>query len=157
MALRNIRYVGDDILTKTCKPVREVTDKIRTLVEDMLETMYEAQGVGLAAPQVGIRKRIVVIDVTEEQDSPIILINPEIIESDGSQTGGEGCLSVPNKIGQVTRPDYVKVKAYNLDMEEIVLEGEGLLARAFCHEIDHLDGILYLDKMEGELQDVREE
>ncbi len=157
MALRNIRYVGDDILTKTCKPVREVTDKIRTLVEDMLETMYDAQGVGLAAPQVGIRKRIVVIDVTEEQDSPIILINPEIIESDGSQTGGEGCLSVPNKIGQVTRPDYVKVKAYNLDMEEIVLEGEGLLARAFCHEIDHLDGILYLDKMEGELQDVREE
>ena len=157
MALRNIRYVGDDILTKTCKPVREVTNKIRTLVEDMLETMYDAQGVGLAAPQVGIRKRIVVIDVTEEQDSPIILINPEIIESDGSQTGGEGCLSVPNKIGQVTRPNYVKVKAYNLDMEEIVLEGEGLLARAFCHEIDHLDGILYLDKMEGELQDVREE
>lgn len=157
MALRNIRYVGDDILTKTCKPVHEVTDKIRTLVEDMLETMYDAQGVGLAAPQVGVRKRIVVIDVTEEQDNPIILINPEIIESDGSQTGGEGCLSVPNKVGQVTRPNYVKVKAYNLDMEEIVLEGEELLARAFCHEIDHLDGILYMDKMEGELQDVRQD
>lgn len=157
MALRNIRYVGDDILTKTCKPVNEVTDKIRTLVEDMLETMYDAEGVGLAAPQVGIRKRIVVIDVTEEQDSPIILINPEIIDSSGSQTGGEGCLSVPNKVGQVTRPNYVKVKAYNLDMEEIILEGEGLLARAFCHEIDHLDGILYMDKMEGELQDVRQD
>lgn len=157
MALRNIRYEGDEILTKKCKTVKEVTDKVRVLVEDMLDTMYDAQGVGLAAPQVGVLKRIVVVDVTEEQNQPIVLINPEIVDSDGSQTAGEGCLSIPNKVGQVTRPNYVKVKAYNLDMEEFFVEGEELLARAFCHEIDHLDGILYIDKVEGDLQDVEQE
>ena len=117
----------------------------------MLDTMYEAMGVGLAAPQVGILKRIVVIDVGE---GPIILINPEILETSGEQTGEEGCLSVPGKSGQVTRPDYVKVRALNEEMEETELEGTGLLARAFCHEIDHLDGKMYVDLVEGELHDV---
>ena len=120
----------------------------------MLDTMYEALGVGLAAPQVGVLKRIVVIDVGE---GPIVLINPEIIETSGEQSGEEGCLSVPGKSGMVTRPDYVKVRALNEDMEEIELEGEGLLARAFCHEIDHLDGKMYVDLVEGELHDVNYE
>ena len=116
--------------------------------------MYEALGVGLAAPQVGVLKRIVVIDVGE---GPIVLINPEIIETSGEQSGEEGCLSVPGKSGMVTRPNYVKVRALNEDMEEIELEGEGLLARAFCHEIDHLDGKMYVDLVEGELHDVNYE
>ena len=124
------------------------------LINDMLDTMYEALGVGLAAPQVGVLKRIVVIDVGE---GPIVLINPEIIETSGEQSGEEGCLSVPGKSGLVTRPDYVKVRALNEDMEEIELEGEGLLARAFCHEIDHLDGKMYVDLVEGELHDVNYE
>ena len=117
----------------------------------MLDTMYVAIGVGLAAPQVGVLKRIVTIDVGE---GPILLINPEIIETSGEQTGEEGCLSVPGKSGVVTRPNYVKVRAFDGDMKEIVLEGEGLLARAFCHEIDHLDGHLYVEKVEGELEDM---
>ena len=119
--------------------------------------MYEAYGVGLAAPQVGILKRIVTIDVSEEGDQPLILINPEIIETSGSQTGGEGCLSVPGKNGTVTRPNYVKVKALNENMEEVIYEGEGLLARAFCHEIDHLDGHLYTEIVEGPLRNNSEE
>ena len=139
MALRNIRTIGDEVLQKECKPVKEVTERIHELINDMLETMYEADGVGLAAPQVGILKRIVTIDVGE---GPIVLINPEILETSGSQTGNEGCLSVPGKFGIVTRPDYAKVKAVNEDMEEFVLEGTGLLARAICHECDHLDGRL---------------
>ena len=151
MAIRKIRTMGDKILTKKCRQVEEVTPRIRQLVEDMLDTMYDACGVGLAAPQVGVLKRIVVIDVGE---GPLILINPEILEASGEQTGEEGCLSVPGKSGQVTRPDYVKVKALNEDMEEIELEGTGLLARAFCHEIDHLDGKMYVDLVEGELHDV---
>jgi peptide deformylase len=113
--------------------------------------MYDACGVGLAAPQVGILKRLVVIDVGE---GPIVMINPEIIESDGSQTGDEGCLSLPGKAGQVTRPDYVKARAYNENMELYEIEGEGLLARAICHELDHLDGHMYVEKVEGELHDV---
>lgn len=117
----------------------------------MFDTMYDAMGVGLAAPQVGVLKRIVTIDVGE---GPILLINPEIIETSGEQTGEEGCLSVPGKSGVVTRPNYVKVRAFDEDMKEIVLEGEGLLARAFCHEIDHLDGHLYVEKVEGELEDM---
>ena len=153
MALRTIRIQGDPVLTKVCRPIPEVTDRIRTLAEDMLETMYEANGVGLAAPQVGILKRMVVIDIGDGQ-GPFIMINPEIIESDGEQTGDEGCLSVPGMSGQVTRPDHVKVKALNEDMEEVVYEGEGLLARAFCHELDHLDGHMYMEKVEGELHDV---
>ena len=153
MALRTIREYGDEVLTRRCKEVKEVTPRIRELVEDMLETMYEANGVGLAAPQVGILKRIVVIDVSPEADSPIIMINPEILETDGEQTGYEGCLSLPGKSGVVTRPNYVKAKAYDLDMNEYVIEGEELLARAICHELDHLDGHMYVEKVEGELVD----
>ena len=152
MAIRNIREIGDPILEKECKPVKEMTPRIRELIEDMLDTMYEANGVGLAAPQVGILKRIVVIDVTGED--PYVLINPEIIEVDGEQTGPEGCLSVPGKSGIVTRPNYVKAKALDVNMHPYEIEGEELLARAICHELDHLDGKLYVDKVEGELQDV---
>ena len=152
MALRTIRVEGDPVLTKISRPVDKMTPRIQDLITDMLDTMYEAMGVGLAAPQVGILKRIVVIDVG---DGPIILINPEIIEKSGEQTGDEGCLSVPGMSGQVTRPDHVKVKALNEDMEEVVYEGEGLLARAFCHELDHLDGHMYVEKVEGELHDVQ--
>lgn len=153
MALRNIRTIGDPVLEKKAKPVLEMSEKIKTLIGDMLDTMYEAQGVGLAAPQVGILRRIVVIDASAEGDQPIVLINPEILETDGSQTGGEGCLSVPGKSGIVTRPNYVKVKALNEQMEEIIVEGEELLARALCHEIDHLEGELYVNLVEGELID----
>ena len=150
MALRTIRVQGDPILNKVCRPITEVTPKIRTLAEDMIETMYEANGVGLAAPQVGILKRIVVIDVGDGQ-GPYVMINPEILETSGEQTGDEGCLSVPGMAGQVTRPNYVKVKAMNEDMEEVIYEGTELLARAFCHEIDHLDGKMYTDLVEGDL------
>jgi len=152
MATRNIREAGDKVLNKISKEVKEVDKKLLTLIEDMLDTMYEASGVGLAAPQVGILKRIVVIDVSSEGDTPIILINPVIVETEGEQTGDEGCLSLPGKIGTVTRPNYAKVKAYNEKMEEIVVEGTELLARALCHEIDHLDGVLYPDRMIGELR-----
>ena len=155
MAIRNIRTIGDPILEKVCKEVKEMTPRTRELIDDMFETMYEANGVGLAAPQVGVLKRIVVIDVTGED--PIVLINPRIMETSGEQTGGEGCLSVPGKSGVVTRPNYVKVKAYDRDMNPTELEGTELLARAFCHEIDHLDGHLYVEKVEGELADVEEE
>ena len=151
MAIRKIRELGDEVLTKPCKEVTKMTLRTKILINDMLDTMYEAMGVGLAAPQVGILKRIVTIDIGEE---PIVLINPEILETSGEQTGEEGCLSVPGKAGLVTRPNYVKVKALNEDMEEIVLEGEELLARAFCHEIDHLDGKMYVDLVEGGLHDV---
>ena len=151
MAIREIRTMGDEVLTKVCKEVKMMTPRTAILIEDMLDTMYEAQGVGLAAPQVGVLRRIVVIDVGE---GPIILINPEILETSGEQAGDEGCLSVPGKAGCVTRPDYVKVKALDENMEEVVYEGEGLLARAFCHEIDHLDGHLYVEKVEGEIHDV---
>lgn len=154
MALRNIRIMGDRVLEKTCRPVENVTPRIRQLVGDMLETMYDAYGVGLAAPQVGILKRIVVIDTDGE--NPHILINPEILETSGEQTGYEGCLSLPGKSGIVTRPDYVKVRALDLDMQPFELEGEGLLARAICHECDHLDGILYTSKVEGELKNNEE-
>ena len=151
MAIRKIREMGDDVLTKVCKEVEKVTPRTKVLIDDMFDTMYDAMGVGLAAPQVGVLKRIVTIDVGE---GPILLINPEIIETSGEQTGEEGCLSVPGKSGVVTRPNYVKVRAFDEDMKEIVLEGEGLLARAFCHEIDHLDGHLYVEKEEGELEDM---
>lgn len=150
MAIRKIREIGDEVLTKPCKEVTKMSLRTKMLIDDMLDTMYEAMGVGLAAPQVGILKRIVVIDVGE---GPIVLINPQIVETDGEQTGEEGCLSVPGKSGVVTRPDYVKVKALDEDMKEIEMEGNGLLARAFCHEIDHLDGKMYVDLVEGELHD----
>lgn len=152
MAIRKIREIGDSVLNKTCKEVTEITDRTRVLIDDMFDTMYEAQGVGLAAPQVGILKRIVVIDTTGED--PIVLINPVILETDGEQVGHEGCLSVPGKSGIVTRPDYVKVEAYDEDMEKFTIEGTELLARALCHEIDHLDGHLYVEKVEGDLVDV---
>lgn len=148
MAIRTIRTEGDPVLTKKCRPVEEMTPRILELTQDMLDTMYEEMGVGLAAPQVGILKRIVVIDVG---DGPLVLINPEIVETSGEQTGDEGCLSVPGMSGQVTRPNYVKVKALDINMEEQEYEGEGLLARAFCHELDHLDGKLYTELVEGEL------
>lgn len=153
MALRNIREMGDPVLEKKSKEIKEVTPKILELIDDMLDTMYEAGGVGLAAPQVGMLKRLVVIDCSPEGDQPLILINPEILETSGEQTGYEGCLSLPGKSGIVTRPNYAKVKAYNENMEEIIVEGEELLARALCHEIDHLDGHMYVEKVEGDLVD----
>ena len=153
MAIRNIRVQGDRVLTKVCRPVEEMTDKISTLIGDMFDTMYDACGVGLAAPQVGILKRIVVIDVGDGE--AYCLINPEIVETSGSQTGDEGCLSVPGKAGQVTRPDHVVVRALDENMEPVEVTGEGLLARALCHECEHLDGILYVEHVEGELHDVR--
>ena len=152
MAIRQIRFDGDDILRKKCKEVKEMTDRTRTLIDDMFDTMYEANGVGLAAPQVGILKRIVVIDV--DYENPYVLINPVIVERDGEQTGDEGCLSIPGKVATVTRPNHVICKCLNEDMEEIEIEGEGLLARAICHELDHLDGILYKDVADGPLHDV---
>ena len=150
MAIRNLRYEGDPILRKTSKEVKEVTPKIRELIDDMLETMYEANGVGLAAPQVGVLKRIVVIDVGE---GPLVMVNPQVVKTSGSQTGDEGCLSVPGKAGTVTRPDEVTVRFMGEDGERYELEGRELLARAICHECDHLDGKLYIDIVEGELHD----
>lgn len=154
MALRQIRFDGDDILRKKCKEVKEVNDRTLTLIDDMLETMYDANGVGLAAPQVGILKRIVVIDVeySEEYDSSIVMINPVIIEKSGEQTGDEGCLSLPGLVAEVTRPDHVICRYFNEEMEEVEIEGEGLLARAICHELDHLDGVLYKDVANGPLR-----
>ena len=149
MAIRTIREYGDEVLTRVCKEVKESTPRIKELVNDMFETMYEANGVGLAAPQVGILKRLVVIDTTGED--PHVLINPQILKTDGEQTGYEGCLSLPGKSGVVTRPNYVRVRAYDRNMEVYELEGTELLARAICHELDHLDGHMYVDMVEGEL------
>ncbi len=157
MALRTIRKMGDEILTKPCREITEMKHRTKVLIRDMLDTMYESNGVGLAAPQVGILKKVVVIDVSEEGDCPLVLINPEILELSGEQTDQEACLSVPGVSGAVTRANYAKVKAYNEDMQEIIIEGEGLLARALQHEIDHLSGILYVSKVEGELQPVPQE
>ncbi len=151
MALRTIRIMGDEVLTKKCREISLMTPRIKQLIGDMQDTMYEAGGVGLAAPQVGILKRLVVIDVGE---GPIVLINPQILETSGEQTGDEGCLSLPGKAGQVTRPNYVKVRALDEKMQEFELEGTELLARAICHELDHLDGHMYVEKVEGELHDV---
>lgn len=151
MAIRQIRVQGDEVLEKVCRPVKEITPRIATLIEDMIDTMYEYDGVGLAAPQVGILRRIAVIDIGE---GPIVLVNPEVVETSGEQTGEEGCLSLPGKSGQVTRPNYAKVRAFNENMEEYEVEGEELLARALLHEIDHLDGHMYTEKVEGGLHDV---
>ena len=151
MALRLIRELGDPVLGKKAKAVKEMTPKLSQLIEDMKETMYDSDGVGLAAPQVGMLKRIVVIDVSEEQDQPIVMINPEIVEQDGEQTGWEGCLSVPGKSGQVTRPNHVIAKALDENMQAFTVEGEGLLARAICHELDHLEGHMYVELVEGKL------
>ncbi len=157
MAIRNIREIGDSVLTKISKEVTEVDNKLLTLIDDMLDTLYDANGVGLAAPQVGILKRVVVIDVSEEGNDPIILINPVILKTDGQQIGDEGCLSIPGKIGTVMRPNYVKVRAFDRKMKEFELEGTELLARALCHEIDHLNGELYVDKVMGDVRNVYEE
>jgi peptide deformylase len=154
MALRTIRFQGDPVLTKQCKEITKVTEKIRTLIDDMLETMYEANGVGLAAPQVGILKRVVVMDCGE---GAIVMINPEILETSGEQTGDEGCLSLPGKAGQVTRPNYVRARFMNEDMEECEIEATELLARCICHELDHLDGHMYTEKVVGGLHDVKYE
>ncbi|MDO4766321.1 MAG: peptide deformylase [Eubacteriales bacterium] len=156
MALRNLRIVEDEVLRKRAKEVKEINDKIKVLVQDMFETMYEENGVGLAAPQVGILKRIFVIDVGE---GPIAFINPEIIEtSKETQTDIEGCLSIPGRRGYVVRPQKVKVKTLNLDGEEKIIEAEGLFARAICHENDHLNGQLFTDIMVEEVEyDVEEE
>lgn len=145
MALRQIVKIGEPVLRKKSKVVKEINDRIIELLDDMADTMYEADGVGLAAPQVGILKRVVVIDIG---DGLIELINPEIIETSGEQIGEEGCLSVIGESGIVRRPNVVKVRAYNRKCQLFEIEGEELLARAFCHEIDHLDGILYVDKVE---------
>ena len=151
MAIREIRIMGDEVLKKVCKEVKQMTPRTEELIDDMLETMYDANGVGLAAPQVGVLKRIVVIDIGE---GPIVMINPVILETSGSQTGSEGCLSLPGKAGQVTRPNYVKAKALDENMEEYIIEGEELLARAICHELDHLEGHMYVEKVEVQLEDV---
>ncbi|MGI6088566.1 MAG: peptide deformylase [Bilifractor porci] len=149
MALRTIRLEGDKVLEKVCRPVTKMTPRIKTLIEDMFETMYDAYGVGLAAPQVGILKRICVIDVDGEH--PFVFINPEIVEKDGEQTGEEGCLSIPGMVGLVTRPEHIIVKAFDENMEPFELEADGLLARACCHEFDHLDGHLYRELAKGPL------
>ncbi|MEY8337198.1 peptide deformylase [Lachnospiraceae bacterium 62-35] len=151
MAIRQIRTIGDEILTKKCKELKEMTPRTAELINDMFETMYAANGVGLAASQVGVLRRIVTIDV--DDGNQYVLINPEIVQIEGSQTGYEGCLSVPEKRGIVTRPNYVKVKALDEHMQPYELEGEELLARAICHECAHLDGQLYVELVEGELED----
>lgn len=143
MAIRNIRISTDEVLRKKCKSVKEITPNLLTLLDDMADTMYEANGVGLAAPQVGILKRAVVIDVGE---GLVELINPVILETSGSQIDDEGCLSLPGKYAPVERPYYAKVEAMDREGNKFIIEGEELMARALCHEIDHLDGILYIDK-----------
>lgn len=150
MAIRIIRKDGDEVLRKRAREVDKMNDKIKELIEDMIDTMYEADGIGLAAPQVGVLKRIIVVDIG---DGPIVLLNPEIVDYSGEQTDDEGCLSIPGRYGPVTRPYYVKVKAQDEDMNLIEIEGEELLARALCHEIDHLNGVLFKDKVEGELSE----
>ena len=155
MAIRKIRYIGDECLNKVCKPVQKMTPATRELIEDLFDTMHEAMGVGLAAPQVGILRRVCVVDVMD--GDPIVLINPEIIETSGEQTDDEGCLSVPGKCALVTRPDYVKVSSLDMDMNPVVYEGEGLRARAILHEMDHLDGVLYGERASEPYRDIEEE
>lgn len=150
MAIRNLRFLGDELLRKNSRKVEKIDDRIQTLIDDMLETMHKNNGVGLAAPQVGILKRVVVIDIGE---GPLFLINPEIIEQEGFYVDQEGCLSVPGRQEKVKRPYRVKVKAQNRKGDEIIVEGEELLSRALCHEIDHLNGILFVDKaIESEVE-----
>ena len=154
MAIRQIVKEGDSVLTKHCREVVKFDDRLAQLIDDMTETLHDSGGVGLAAPQVGIIRRVVVIDVSKEQNQVIELVNPVIIESSGEQEGLEGCLSCPGEWGITKRPNYVKVKAFDENMEEYEIEGTELMARAMCHEIDHLDGHLYVEKVEGQLHDV---
>jgi len=150
MAIRQLRYKDDEVLYKMCKTVKNFDNKLEILLDDMYDTMQKYEGVGLAAPQVGILKRAVVIDTGEGR---IELINPEIIETSGTQNGSEGCLSVPKVFGEVERPNYVKVKAQDRKGEWFTLEGEELLARAICHECEHLDGHLFLEKVTKFIED----
>ncbi len=203
MAIRNIRLMGDEMLTKSCREVTEITPRIRELIDDMIETMHQADGIGLAAPQVGVLRRIVVIDISdvvnaedfddeadetdesenagdideaknigdacdaedagededaedygEEMTGPLILINPVITHTEGEQTGDEGCLSLPGKVGRVTRPEKIEATYFDENMEEYELTAEGLLARAICHEVDHLNGHMYVELVEGEIRDI---
>ena len=154
MALRKIVKIGDNKLRKICKPVEKFDRRLKILLEDMADTMYDANGVGLAAPQVGILRRAVVIDVG---DGLVELVNPVIVESDGQQSGPEGCLSIPGRSGVVPRPNHVKVQAQDADGNAIELEAEEFFARAVCHELDHLDGVLYVDKMDREILEGDEE
>ncbi|MBE6063196.1 MAG: peptide deformylase [Clostridium butyricum] len=144
MALRNIRKYGDDILRKKCREVDNIDKRLLTLIDDMFDTMYEADGVGLAAPQVGILKRLFVIDIGE---GPLVFINPEILETDGKQIDQEGCLSLPGELEEVMRPNYVRARALNEKGEEFEIEAEELLARAILHEYDHLNGTLFIDRV----------
>ncbi|MBU5293354.1 peptide deformylase [Anaerosalibacter bizertensis] len=150
MAIRQLRYVNDPILRKKSREVTKIDDRIKTLLNDMAETMYENEGVGLAAPQVGILRKVIVIDIGE---GILKLINPEIIEKEGESLDIEGCLSVPNRAGKVLRPERVKVKYLDIDGKKKIIEGTGLLARALCHEIDHLNGVLFIDKVVEEVED----
>lgn len=154
MATRKIREIGDPVLGKRCKEVTEVTPRLHELIDDMFETLREESGVGLAAPQVGILKQVVVIDTTGED--PLLLINPKILEISGEQEGYEGCLSVPGKTGQVKRPNYVKAVAYDKNLTPFEIEGTELLARAICHEVDHLEGHLYVERVEGPLMNTED-
>jgi peptide deformylase len=153
MAIREVRIMGDPILAKECRTVEKMTDRLQVLIDDMIETMNDQNGVGLAAPQVGVLRRIAVVDIGDENGT-IIMINPEIIESDGEQCGPEGCLSLPGKQGEVKRPNHVVVSALDREMKPITIEGTELLARALCHEIDHLSGHMYTELVEGPLTDV---
>lgn len=160
MGIRTIREMGDEILRKHSKEIREMTPRIRQLIADMFETMYDDNGVGLAAPQVGILKRLFVIDCGDGETGehrPYVFINPEILETRGEVTDTEGCLSIPGRFAPVPRPEWVKVRALDRDMQEFTLEAEGLLARCICHENDHLDGILYVDKATGPVEYVKAE
>jgi len=154
MGMRKIVTLGDEALRKECKPMAKFDLRLWLLLRDMADTMYKANGVGLAAPQVGILRRVVVIDVG---DGLIELVNPEIIATEGEQEGPEGCLSLPGRQGYVRRPNKVTVRAQDRNGKFFELTGEGLLARAFCHELDHLDGVLYIDKMDYEIFDDEEE
>ena len=151
MAIRTIREWPDELLKKTCKPVKEMTPRLKELVQDMIETMHEASGVGLAAPQVGILKRIFVVDISEEGNEPYVCVNPEILEKEGEQFDYEGCLSLPGYSGKVRRAERIRLRAFDENMKPFEVEAEGLLARAFQHEYDHLEGIMYTEEMEGEL------
>ena len=150
MAIRQLRIEGDPILNKKCREVKEMTPRLQELAQDLIDTMYEENGVGLAAPQVGVLRRIAVIDVGE---GPWVFVNPRIVETEGEQVGDEGCLSVPGMAGCVRRPMRVVAEAFDINMEPFTVEGEGLFARAMCHEFDHLDGHLYTEFVEGELHE----
>lgn len=152
MAKRRIYQVGEDVLRQVSKPVTEFDDKLSALMDDMIETLVIADGAGLAAPQVGVLRRIAVVDIG---DGPIVLINPQIIAEEGEQTGDEACLSLPGKAGEVKRPNHVVVRALDENMTEYEMEADELLARAFCHEIEHLDGHMYMERVIGDIHDAQ--